>query len=142
MPPDVKKMLMDYVTAWNSGDAGRVASFLTDDCVFENLGGEDVHRGIEEIKAWATGVFAAFPDFKLEIKSLFVAGDWVAAEWIETGTHTGAMGPNPATGKSFSVHGASILELREGRIKRETLYWDSATFLRQLGLMPEAHSRE
>ena len=141
MPPDVEKILMDYVAAWNSGDPERIASFLTDDCVFENLGGEDEHRGIEQIKAWATGVFAAFPDFNLEIKSLFVAGDWVGVEWIETGTHKGAMGSHPPTGKSFAVAGASILELHQGKIKRETLYWDSATFLRQLGLMPEAHSR-
>lgn len=141
MPPDVKKMLMDYVAAWNSGDAERVASFCTDDCVFENLGGEDVHRGQEELKAWATDVFAAIPNFQLEVKSLFIAGDWVGCEWIQTGTQTGAMGSHPPTGKSFSVPGASILELHEGKIRRETLYWDSATFLRQLGLTPEAHSR-
>ena len=141
MPPDVKKMLMDYVAAWNSGDAEKVASFLTDDCVFENLGGEHVHRGKEGVKAWATGVLASIPDFKLEVKSLFVAGDWVGCEWVETGTQTGAMGNQPPTGKSFSVRGASILELQEGKIRRETLYWDSATFLRQLGLTPEAHSR-
>jgi steroid delta-isomerase-like uncharacterized protein len=141
MPPDVEKMLMDYVGAWNSGDPEKVASFLTDDCVFESLPGEAVHRGLEEVQAWATGVFASFPDFKLEIKSLFVAGDWVGVEWIETGTHKGAMGPHPPTGKSFAVPGASIIELHQGKIKRETLYWDSATFLRQLGLMPDAHSR-
>ncbi len=141
MPPDVEKMLMDYVAAWNSGDPERIASFLTNDCVFENLGGEGVHRGRDEVKAWATSVFAAFPDFNLEIRSLFVAGDWVGVEWVETGTHKGAMGSHPPTGKSFAVPGASILELHQGKIKRETLYWDSATFLRQLGLMPEAHSR-
>lgn len=100
-----------------------------------------MHRGIAEIKAWATGIFAAFPEFKLEIKSLVIAGDWVGAEWVETGTHTGAMGPNAPTGKNFSVRGASILQVHEGKIKRQTLYWASATFLRQVGLMPNAHSR-
>jgi len=141
MPPDVKKMLMDYVAAWNSGDPEKVAFFLTDDCVFENLGGEHVHRGNEGVKAWATGVFASIPDFKLEVRSLFVAGDWVGCEWIETGTQTGAVGNQPPTGKSFSVPSASILEVHEGKIRREALYWDSATFLRQLGLTPEGHSR-
>jgi ketosteroid isomerase-like protein len=52
------------------------------------------------------------------------------------------MGSQPPTGKSFSVPGASIIELQAGKIKRETLYWDSATFLRQLGLMPEVRSRQ
>ena len=49
------------------------------------------------------------------------------------------MEPLLATGKSFFTRGASILELHEGKIKRESLYWDSAIFLRRLGLMPEAH---
>lgn len=139
MPPDAKKMLEEYVAAWNSGDADGVVSFLTDDCVIENLGGGDIHRGREEVKAWAMGVFAAFPDFRLEITSVFVAGDRAGGEWVERGTHTGAMGPYAATGKSFSVRGASILELQEGKIRREALYWDSATLLRQLGLMPEGN---
>ncbi len=79
MPPDVKKMLEDYVAARDSGDPEKPASFLAKDCVVENMGGEGVHRGIAEIKAWATSDFAAFPELKLEIKSLLIAGDRVGA---------------------------------------------------------------
>jgi steroid delta-isomerase-like uncharacterized protein len=140
MSTDLKRMLEEYAASWSSGDPDKIASFCTDDCVFENVGGGSVHRGHEELKAWAAGVFAAIPDFKLEVKSLFVAGDWAGCEWIETGTQTGEMPPFPATGKSFSVRGASIVEVREGKVSREAMYWDSATFLRQLGLMPDPHS--
>ena len=43
----------------------------------------------------------------------------------------------PATGKRFSsVRGSTILELEGGEIRRESDYWDAATFMRQVGLLP------
>ena len=43
----------------------------------------------------------------------------------------------PATGKRFSsVRGSSILELEAGKIRREAEYWDAATFMKQVGLLP------
>jgi steroid delta-isomerase-like uncharacterized protein len=76
----------------------------------------------------------------LELKSIFSAGDWVAQEWVMTGTQTGALGGIPATGKSFSVRGATITELRKDKIRREGDYWNQATLLQQLGVMPRAPS--
>ena len=43
----------------------------------------------------------------------------------------------PATGKRFSsVRGLTILELGAGKIRRESDYWDAATFMKQVGLLP------
>jgi len=140
MATDVERMLRDYAAAWSSGDVEKVASFLTDDCVIENLGGGMIYRGQEEIKAWVRDNFASIPDFKIEVKSLFVAGDWAGAEWIQSGTYTGEVAGVEVTGKEFSGRGASIIELREGKIRREAIYWDELSFLRQLGVMPEASS--
>jgi len=140
MGTDVERMLRDYAAAWSSGDVERVASFLTDDCVIENLGGGTVYRGQEEIKAWVRDNFAAIADLKIEVQSLFVAGDWAGGEWIQSGTYTGEIAGVEVTGKHFSGRGASIFELREGKIRREALYWDTLSFERQLGVMPEAAS--
>ena len=38
-----------------------------------------------------------------------------------------------ATGKPFSIRGATILELEHGKIRRCIDYWDMAAFLKQLG---------
>ena len=43
------------------------------------------------------------------------------------------MSPIPATGNRFSVRGASVIELEDGRIRRNSDYYDGATFLRQIG---------
>jgi steroid delta-isomerase-like uncharacterized protein len=55
-------------------------------------------------------------------------------EWIFSGTDA-----NPGlhgTGKKFSVRGVSVVEIEGRRIARETDYWDLATLLRQIGLLP------
>jgi steroid delta-isomerase-like uncharacterized protein len=53
-----------------------------------------------------------------------------------SGTHKGDLPKIPATGKPFSVRGSTIYELREGKIKRNSDYWDMVTFLKQIGIMP------
>jgi steroid delta-isomerase-like uncharacterized protein len=137
MATDVESMAMDLAAAWLSHDVDKIASFFTDDGVFEDLPLEAVNRGKQEIKAYISATFAAWPDFKLEPTSLFFSGNWAAAEWIMTGTHAGDFAGMPATGKKFSVRGASVFEIMEAKLKRETLYYDKALFLRQVGLMPE-----
>ena len=140
MATDVERMFEDYLAAWNSHDVEKIASFFTDDCVYEDVAVGAVSRGKEELKAFASTTFAAFPDFKVEPTSRFVAGDWAGTEWIMRGTQTGDLLGIPATGKSFSIRGASIRELHEGKIRRNADYWNMASFLQQLGLMPGAPS--
>ena len=52
-----------------------------------------------------------------------------------SGTHKGDLPGLPATGKPFSLRGASIYELHDGKIKRNSDYWDMVTFLKQIRLM-------
>ena len=42
----------------------------------------------------------------------------------------------PATGRRFAVPGVTCVSLHGGRIGRQADYWDLATLLRQLGLLP------
>jgi hypothetical protein len=39
----------------------------------------------------------------------------------------------PATGRRFSLGGATILDLQDGKIKRCSDYGETATFLKQIG---------
>jgi aerobic-type carbon monoxide dehydrogenase small subunit (CoxS/CutS family) len=44
---------------------------------------------------------------------------------------------NPKPTERFSsVPGSTILELEAGKIRRESDYWDAATFMKQVGLLP------
>jgi len=78
----------------------------------------------------------AFPDFGIELTAGFVAGDRAAMEWVMSGTHERGLPGMPATGRRFRVRGATMLELRDGRVTRNRDYWDTATLLTQMGLTP------
>ena len=142
MATDVERMFEDYLEAWNSHDVEKILTFFTDDCVYEDVATGAVNRGKEELKAFSSATFAAFADLKFERTSNFVAGDWRGAEWVMSGTHGGDFPGLPATGKSFSVRGASITELHEVKIRRNTDYWNLASFLQQIGVMPTAPPSE
>jgi len=95
-----------------------------------------VNHGKTEVANFFTLVFGAFPDFKMELTAHFVAGTWAGAEWLMTGTHQGDLPGLPATHKPFSIRGASVFELHGTRFSRCSDYWDMATFLKQIGVMP------
>jgi steroid delta-isomerase-like uncharacterized protein len=133
---NVDKMFKDAVLAWNEHDTEKILSFYTDDCVYEDLAFGVVNRGKGELRKFINGTFAAFPDFNIEMKSAFLSGDWYGMEWVMSGTHKGDIPNLPATGKKFSVRGVSIGELKDGKTKRNSDYYDLMTFLRQIGVMP------
>lgn len=128
-------VFQDLAAAWTAHDVEKVVSLCTADCVYEDVPMGVVNRNQDEIRAFARGVFGAFPDFKMELTSQSIAENRGALEWTMSGTHKGDLPGMPATNKSFSLRGASICELRDGKIKRNSDYWDMVTFLKQIGLM-------
>ena len=140
MATDVKRIIEDYFAAVNAHNVERIASLFTDDGIFEDVPWGIVHHGKEGVKANFSAEFAAIPDLKVERKTLFVAGDWAAAESVMTGTHTGDFPMLPATGKSVSVRAASIIEMQGDKIKRNINYFNMASLMQQLGVMPEMPS--
>ena len=136
MANDVEKMMMDYLAATNAHDLEKILTFFTDDCVYDCMPMGKVSHGKKELKDFFSSTFANMPDFKIEAKSGFNTGDWGAVEWVMSGTFAHSNIPGvPATGKSFSVRGASITEFRGGKISRNTNYWNLASMLQQVGTM-------
>jgi steroid delta-isomerase-like uncharacterized protein len=134
--PDLELVFNAWAAAWSSHDPEKLLALFTDDCLFEDVTFNVVTRGKEELRGFANGAFAAVPDFKLELTRQFATGQWAAVEWIMSGTHKGDFPGMPGTGKRFSaVRGSSIFELEAGKIRRESDYWDAATFMKQVGLL-------
>lgn len=135
MVSDMEKMLRDWVEAENSQDVDRFASFYTDDCVWEDVALGLVNRGKKEVRAYFKAMFVAVPDLRFEVQSVLVERDWGVCEWLMTGTQAGDFPGMPsAVGKSFSVRGVSVIQLQNGKISRNSDYWNMATLLQQVGL--------
>jgi steroid delta-isomerase-like uncharacterized protein len=138
-------LLRRWAEGWSAHDPRRVAQLYADDCVYEDVPLGAVTRGRRELAALGRpfplcGLGGrpqdAFPDFGIELTGGFVAGDRAAMEWVMSGTHARGRPGVPASGRRFRVRGATVLELRDGRVTRNADYWDSATLLTQLGLLP------
>ena len=67
-----------------------------------------------------------------------VAGDTAAVvQWHAAGTFTGGpfQGIAP-TGRRVEIRGVDVMEIADGLIQYNTIYYDGATFARQIGLLP------
>ena len=133
---DTERVLEAWAMAWSSHDTEKVLSLFTDDCVYEDVTFGAINRGKEELRAFADGVFAGIPDLKVDLTTRFAAGTWAGMVWVMSGTHKGDFPGMPATGKRFSIRGVTILELQAGKIRRNSDYWDAASVMRQVGLLP------
>jgi steroid delta-isomerase-like uncharacterized protein len=81
--------------------------------------------------------FAAFPDFHVEVLSTRHADDVVFLEVEITGTHRGPFMGVPATGRRVRFRAACVFEFEGDRLMNERVYFDAATQLQQLGVMPQ-----
>jgi ketosteroid isomerase-like protein len=89
-------------------------------------------QGHAELRKMAADFFAGVPDLKLEVVSNTSMGNCGSVEWVFSGTDVGLY----KTGKKFSVRGASVYELRGGKFSSNRDYYDSASIMRQVGILP------
>jgi steroid delta-isomerase-like uncharacterized protein len=129
-------VLEDWGRHWSAHDLDRLLPLFTDDVVYEDVTMGVVNHGKNELRTFGEGFFAAFPDVTFELTSRFATGSQGGSEWVMRGTHQGDMPGLPATNKRIEVRGASIFEFEGDKVRRCSDYWDMATLLKQLGLMP------
>jgi steroid delta-isomerase-like uncharacterized protein len=100
-----------------------------------------VLRGPAEVKAFFDATFAAFPDFTFTIERVVAEGKFASVEWRASGTHSGAPFQGlEATGKRVEIRGCDVAEVEDGKIVRNTGYYDAAEVARALGAMPARDS--
>jgi steroid delta-isomerase-like uncharacterized protein len=82
----------------------------------------------------------AYPDLRFEIKDIIAQGDKVVVYWHARGTHKNALQTPlgltiPPTNKTITVPGMTLYELRNGRIVRESVFYDQFEVLMEEGLL-------
>jgi len=122
--------------ALNAHDVEGVVGCFTEDAVFTDIGTGQVSRGREEMREAVKGLFATFSDLHIERTSNIAQGSMLAHEFTMSGVHSGSVPGLEATGMSFSLSGAIVAEVRDGKISRATEYWNMADLLAQVGALP------
>ncbi len=128
------ELIKDQYAAWNAHDPDKIVTFYTNDVVYEDVTFGIKANGHAELRKMAADFFASVPDLKLDIVKSTESDKGGSVEWVFSGTDTGLY----KTGKKFSVRGVSVYELRGGKFASNRDYYDSASIMRQVGLLPQA----
>jgi steroid delta-isomerase-like uncharacterized protein len=137
---DLKKVADNYLKAVNSGDAAAVARLYTEDAIMIMPGEPEPIRGRKAIEENQAALFRALPDFKVEFTLILISGDHITFEGVGRGTFTGPLaspeGEIPPTGRSVALKFVFIAKVtQEGLVEEDRTYFDTAEFMKQLGLM-------
>lgn len=112
----IDQWILDYFAAWNAEDPEGVASYVTEDCVYEDVTARHISRGRRQVANFVRLSNKAVPNVSYEVVSGHSTPTAYAAEWI--------MLPQ-------GLRGSSVGTLVDGKISSNRDYWDGATF--QLG---------
>ena len=135
-----RELLERYVQLYNVGDLDACMRLYAGDAVQSMHDG--LFEGVDAIRERLARDLTAFPDAKYVVESFVEEGDKFADEWTFTGTNDGPFRlPDgteiPATGRPVEIRGMEFVEVRDGKIVVDNLYYDFMAAVAQLGLIPQ-----
>jgi steroid delta-isomerase-like uncharacterized protein len=122
-----------YEEVWNKGNLQAAYEIFTDDYVRHDLRPGSAPPGPKGQELIAGMFRAAFPDVHLSVEFMVAEADMVVARWTMKGTHKGAWGGIPPTGKRMSFAGINIFRLSEGKVVEIWNHRDDLGLMEQLG---------
>lgn len=139
-----RELLERYVELYNAGDLDACMDLYAEDAV-QRMAEGITYQGRSAIRERLARELVGFPDATYTVGSFVEEGDTFADEWTVVGTHTGPFPlPDstvlPPTGKRVEIRGMEFVQVRDGKIVVDNLYWDTMAVLVQLGLVPQGAS--
>jgi ketosteroid isomerase-like protein len=93
--------------------------------------------GRDAIVAFFREMFAALPDFTVEVEHTVARAPFVVVQWHGIGTFTWERSQSiRATRAKIDFRGCDVVEIRDGLVVDSTVYWDGAGFARKVGPLP------
>lgn len=120
---------------FSRGNLAVCDELIADEIVEHQDFGPDHAPGAEGVKAVISSLRRAFPDFRLAIEDLVVAGDVVWTRNVATGTQDGPYMGRPPSGRSFRIDVFDVLRVRDGLIVEHWGVPDRLGVLRQIGAL-------
>jgi steroid delta-isomerase-like uncharacterized protein len=137
---DLKKLAEKVQEAVDKKDMAALAQLYAEDAKLIMSGEAEPIEGREAIERTEAAIFRAMPDFRAKFTPIVISGDYIVFEVVSQGTFTGPLaspeGDIPPTGKSVLYKVAFIAKVNaDGLIEEDRTYYDTAEFMRQLGLV-------
>jgi len=125
-----KKIVLDYVDAFNRGDMEALGQLFTADALVYGVLG---WGGLDKVVPIWLEIHNAFA-VQLQVEAIITEGDTVAVRYLERGTSVGSFRGQAATGQSYEIVAMEWFIIQDGLIHRRWGARDSASQSRQMGL--------
>jgi steroid delta-isomerase-like uncharacterized protein len=137
-PEALEKTVERYNQAWNDHDLDAIMSMHAPDMVFENHTAGESAEG-EAVREHIGAIFESWPDIAFNGRRTYVKDGLVVQEWTATATHNKTMRRGDIVAepsrKQIEWKGVDVMPFEGGLLKRKTVYSDSVSILRQVGLL-------
>jgi steroid delta-isomerase-like uncharacterized protein len=131
-----------YFQALNNHDLDAATELWAEGAVDRFVGQQELIAP-DGVRGYFSTLFAAFPDFSLEVLDLTTARNRTAVRWRGRGTFAGpgsfqGFSPN---GARIEIEGCDVVTVSEDKIQHNDAYIDGADIARQLGMLPPVGSK-
>ena len=116
---DSAKVVDDFMKAWSRRDPDELASFFTEDAVWEDGVPSEPYRGREAIRKQFARYTRNIADVEIEVVNRVAQGNLVMHERLDRLTRKG---------RRLELRAASIFEIEGGKIKANRDYWNPGAY--------------
>jgi steroid delta-isomerase-like uncharacterized protein len=137
MDNDIEQVVRRHLGAWSRGDVEGIVACFSEDCLFEDYAVEETFKGRQGVRSFARAVFNSTPNFQWTPKAIYVIGSVACTESETSGIQRATIRACRLPERASVLPTISVDEVENGLLHRHRDYYSLATFLRQVGRMPE-----
>jgi steroid delta-isomerase-like uncharacterized protein len=124
---------------WNNNTINPLKELLAPQATFRLVYEQEERPTIKAMEESLKLFREAFPDLRFTHTNIIPTEATLVVEWVATGTHKGKFQEILPTGKIVEMRGTNLFKLNEdGKIVKETAYFDLSHLLTLLGVVPAA----
>ena len=133
------KLIDDHFAALIKHDVKAIASGYADDAQVYSPNWEGAKTGTAGISEVYSRYFASSPDLTYKVTNIMDAGDNIVVEYTSGGTLSNPEGNTPSymKDKKYTLNYCTIFTIKNGKIIKESDYFDQVAFLRQVGFFDQ-----
>jgi steroid delta-isomerase-like uncharacterized protein len=129
-----RKIIREHIRQESTHDLTGLLAGMTKDCVCAVNISPRPFIGPKAVADRYLQQWRGFPDFKVRVRKIVAEGtNYVVTENEWRGTHRGPFFGFAPTGRRARVRACVLWEFRGSRLRAETIYFDLATVLSQVG---------
>lgn len=121
-----------HITRQTAGNTHAMVGDYAEDALVEDPLFSAPFLGTEAIARRYAAEVASVPDRSLTITHRTLQENQLIVEWTATGTHVAPFLGIGGNGKRFSINGVTVVSRREGKIVRESHFFNTQDLLRQI----------